>query len=253
MLERPIETHPFAFFVLALVVQGLGAYLGHRIRQRREPLSEAQRGDLSAILSATMTLLALIIGFTFAMAVSRYNERKDLEVTEATAISAEYARADLLPVEPAARVRSLLSRYVQQRILFYQTDDAARLERIRTETKSLKSELWSGVTGAAAAAPTPVVLTASGMNDVLNSEIHTAAAWRYHIPVSVWILLLLIAFVGNLLLGLREKRENGLILGILPVVMSVPFLLIADIDSPRGGIIRVVPVNLTADVQLPGK
>ena len=76
------------------------------------------------------------------------------------------------------------------------------------------------------------------MNDVLNSEIHTDEAWRFHIPTAAWLLMLLIAIAGNLLLGLSEKRRSAATLVILPVIVSIPFFLIADIDSPRAGVIR---------------
>jgi hypothetical protein len=59
----------------------------------------------------------------------------------------------------------------------------------------------------------------------------------------------LIAIAGNLLLGLSEKRRSAATLVILPVIVSIPFFLIADIDSPRAGVIRVVPVNLIAHAQ----
>jgi hypothetical protein len=249
--DRPLEHHPLALFAFALIVQGLGAYLGHILGKRREAVTGSERADLNVILGATMTLLALVIGFTFAMAISRYDERKDLEAAEATAIGAEYQRIDLLPADVAVQVRDLLGQYTLQRILFYGVDDPARLKQIRSGTERLRSELWSAVTPRATSARDPVTaLAVSAMNDVLNTEIHTDAAWRYHIPVAVWFMLLLIAFAGNLLLGLSEKRERTAILFILPVVISVPFFLIADVDSPRGDLIRVVPVNLIAQVQL---
>jgi hypothetical protein len=251
MPDRPLEHYPLALFAFALIMQALGAYLGHLLGKRRAAADDAQRADLAAIVGATMTLLALIIGFTFAMAVGRYDQRKDLEDAEATAISAEYARAGLLPADTAAQTRDLLSRYAQQRILFYQVDDPARLIRIRAQTEALEHQLWSAVGGAAAATPTPVTaLAVAGMNDVLNSEAHTDAAWGFHIPVTVWLLLLLIAFGGNVLIGLSERRRSILILMVFPLVIAVPFFLIADVDSPRGGLVRVVPVNLIAHAQL---
>jgi uncharacterized membrane protein len=251
MLDRPLEHHPLALFAFALVVQALGAYLGHLLGKRRKTDDGSERADISAIVGATMTLLALIIGFTFAMAVNRYDQRKDLEDAEATAISAEYSRAGLLPADTAAQTRELLSRYVRQRILFYQVDDPARLAQIQAQTDGLERQLWSAVSGAAAAAPTPVsALAAAGMNDVLNAEMHTDAAWGYHIPVAVWLLLLLIAFGGNVLIGASEKRRSPLVLMIFPLVIAVPFFLIADVDSPRGGLVRVVPVNLIAHARL---
>jgi hypothetical protein len=248
--DRPFEHHPFALFAAALVLQWLGAYLGHLLRKRRESPHGAERADLSAILGATMTLLALLFGFTFSMAISHYDERKRLEDAEATAISAAYVRADLLPADAATQVRDLLSRYVQQRILFYQVNDPARLRQIRSETERLETKLWSAVVGSATAAPTPVTaLAVSGMNDVLNSEAHTDAAWRRHVPVAAWDLMGLIAFSANLLLGASAKRKGPGILVVLPLVMSIPAFLIANIDSPRAGLIRVTPVDLIAHAQ----
>jgi hypothetical protein len=184
------------------------------------------------------------------MAIGRYDERNDLEGAEVSALSTAYVRADLLPGGAAAQVRDLLGKYAQQRILFYEVDDPKHLEQIRADTERLKSELWSAVTAPAASAPTPITaLAVSGMNDLLNSEIHTDEAWRFHVPAAAWLLMLAIAVAGNLVLGLSEKRRSATTLIILPVIVSIPFFLIADIDSPRAGVIRVVPVNLIAHAQ----
>src|SRR5262249_1725480 len=159
----------------------LAAFVGDLLSKRRASVEVSEREDLNDILGATMSLLALIIGFTFAMAISRYDERNNLEGAEATAITAEYIRADLLPADMAAQVRDLLGRYAQQRILFYEVDDPERLKQIRSDTGKLRTELWSAVSRAAAQAPTPITaLSVSGMNDVLNGEVHTDAAWRFH-------------------------------------------------------------------------
>ena len=100
---------------------------------------------------------------------------------------------------------------------------------------------------ATATQSTPVVaLAVSGMNDVLNSQGHTQAAWWNRIPAAAWILMGLIATVCNLLLGYRERSTGLLVLLVVPAVSSIAFFLIADIDSPRGGVIRVVPHNLIA-------
>jgi hypothetical protein len=82
------------------------------------------------------------------------------------------------------------------------------------------------------------------MNDVLNSQGYTLAAWRNRIPIGAWSLMGLMAIFCNLLVGYGERRKSGLIIFILPVVVSVSFYLIADLDSPRGGAIRVHPQNL---------
>ena len=181
------------------------------------------------------------------MAVSRYDQRKNYEEAEANAIGTEWVRADLLPAAPAAQVRSLLSKYTDERILFYRERDANRLGQINADTARLQADLWSAIASVAATNPTPVTaLVASGMNDVLNSQGYTQAAWWNRIPAAAWGLMLLIAMACNFLFGYSERRSHHLLLLILPVIAALAFFLIADIDSPRGGVIRVAPQNLIA-------
>ena len=202
---------------------------------------------ISTVLTATLTLLALIIGFSFSMAVSRYDQRKNCE---ANAIGTEYVRADLLPADDGTKLRELLRKYVNQRILFYHGDEP-QISEAASEAQKLQAELWSRVVQAAAAQSTPVLaLAVSGMNDVLNSQGYTQAAWGNRIPAAAWILMGLIAIVSNLLLGYRERSAGLLVLLVVPLVASIAFFLIADIDSPRGGVIRVIPHNLIAVSQL---
>jgi hypothetical protein len=97
------------------------------------------------------------------------------------------------------------------------------------------------------AQPTPVMaLVVSGMNDVLNSQGYTQAAWWNRIPTAGWALMGAIAICSNLLLGYTSRLCDGKAprFFILPLIVSVSFFLIADLDSPRRGLIRVSPQNL---------
>ena len=219
---------------------------------RLRKLGEDIREDFGVILAASLTLLGLIIGFSFSMAVSRYDQRKNYEEAEANAIGTEYVRADLLPAADAAKVRALLRNYLDQRVLFYTTRDEQQIRKINARTAQLQAELWSAVTVPAAAQPEPVIaLAVSGMNDVLNSQGYTQAAWWNRIPVAAWALMAAIAVCCNLLVGYgaRNAKAEGVLLLVLPFVVSISFFLIADIDSPRGGVIRVNPQNLISLVE----
>jgi len=88
--------NPFIVFVVALTAQLGAAVVGDRLRRTVWPVNKFEREDLNTALTATLTLLALIIGFSFSMAVSRYDQRKNCEEAEANAIGTEYLRADLL-------------------------------------------------------------------------------------------------------------------------------------------------------------
>jgi hypothetical protein len=243
---------PPTLFLASFLALCLAAWTGARHLTRLRAHVAAAREDFDVILGATLTLLALIIGFTFSMALSRYDQRKNLEEAEANAIGTEYLRADLLPEAEAGAVRGLLRDYLDARVAFYATRDARATAELDARTSRLQGQLWSAVRGPAAATPTPVMaLVVGGMNDALNAQGYAAAAWSNRIPAAAWLLLGAIALGAVALVGvrLREPRQALGLLLILPLLVSIAFFLIADIDSPRRGLIRVVPQNLVSLAQ----
>lgn len=245
---------PVLIFFLSFVALWFSARIGAFLRKRRSLLKDDERQDFGLVLAATLTLLGLLIGFAFSMAVNRYDLRKTCEEAEANAIGTEYLRADLLPPAEAAKVRDLLREYIRQRILFY-TAPKAQQPRVNADTADLQNQLWAAVRPVAVAQPNPVnALVISGMNDTLNSQSYTQAAWWNRIPIEAWALMAAIAFCCNILIGYSVKTTVWGVFLILPTAVSISFLLIADIDSPRGGAIRVIPQNLVNLSQsLPGQ
>ncbi|SOE86910.1 hypothetical protein SAMN05446935_7433 [Burkholderia sp. YR290] len=242
-----LTNHPLAFFVFSLVLMSLAAWLGVTVLRRERPLDDELREDFGVVQSATLTLLALVIGFSLSMAVGRYDQRKIYEEEEANAIGTEFIRADLLPGPDAANVRSLLRNYMDQRIVFYQTRDEHELAEVDSTTTRLETELWAAVRPAAVARPNPITaLAVAGMNDVINTQGYTQAAWWNRIPRAAWALMIVIGVFSNLLVGYssRSAQPKTRLLVIMPLVVSLSFMLIADIDSPRNGVIRVVPQNM---------
>lgn len=219
--------------------------IGAFIRKRRIPLNDDQRADFSVSLGAVLTLLGLIIGFSFSMAINRYDQRKIYEEAEANAIGTELVRTELLPADDDAKARELLKRYLKLRIAFYETRDRTLLEQINRETTRLQKEMWLAVRVDTAAHPNAaLVLVASGMNDVLNSQGYTQASWWNRIPVAAWCLMGVIAIFSCVLIGNGARSSTIILAPVLPLVIAIALFLIADLDSPRGGLIRVHPQNL---------
>jgi hypothetical protein len=237
--------YPIFMFVVSVAAFWLGARIGAILHSRYGELDEITLEDFKLVLGATLTLLGLIIGFTFSMAVSRYDQRKNLEEEEANAIGTEYARADFLPTASAARVRSLLKSYLDQRILYYTTPNAHLLELNNVQTAQMQTEMWSAIKGPTSENPTPVAaLVVQGMNDVLNSQGYTQAAWWNRIPVAAWTLLITIGIFCNVIIGYLAHDRRAFPFWILPIFLAISLFLIADIDSPGRGVIRVKPQNL---------
>jgi len=247
-----LMNYPLYVFLFSLVVMWLSALIGDFFGKKRPSMDEGEREDFGVIVAATLTLLGLIIGFSFSMAISRYDQRKNYEEAEANAIGTEYVRTDLLPAADAEKVRGLLRKYLEQRILFYRTRDVGQLREVNAATAQTQADLWKTVEFPAEAKQTPVVaLVVSGMNDVLNSQGYTQAAWWNRIPIAAWGLMLVIGICCNLLIGYcaRHHKATTFRFVVLPLIVAISFLLIADIDSPRGGIIRVRPQNLVSLAQ----
>jgi hypothetical protein len=247
-----LTNHPLVLFLFSLLLMSAAAWIGVTFLRRTVPIADETREDFSIVQSATLTLLALVIGFSLSMAVGRYDQRKNYEEEEANAIGTEFIRADLLPSAQAANVRALLVRYLDQRLQFYQTRDPQRLNQINAATTQLQAQLWTAASTGAAEQPNPVTaLAVVGMNDVINTQGYTQAAWWNRIPIEAWALMLAIGAFANLLIGFgaRSDSTKSRFLLIMPLVVSLSVGLIADIDSPRSGIIRVAPQNLISTAQ----
>jgi len=236
---------PFLVLAVSLAIFWVAGWAGGSFRKKKPEFEEENREEFMLVLGGTLTLLGLIIGFVFSMAVGRYNQRKDYEEAEANAIGTEYVRADLLPPADTAQVRALLKNYLDLRILQYRTRGTAQLRQTDVQLARLQSQLWSAVARPAAGQGSAVLaLAVSGMNDVLNSEGNTQAAWWNRVPTAAWALMMLISVFCNFLIGYAAHGKRAFLCLILPIALSISLFLIADIDSPRSGVIRVRPQNL---------
>jgi hypothetical protein len=239
--------HPLFLFLVSLFGMAISAWIGGWFAQGLRQASAEARDAFGIIEAATLTLLGLIVAFSFSMALNRYDQRKNLEEEEANAIGTEYFRVDLLPGVDSSKVRDLLRTYLDERILFYTTGDDQELREINSRTSELQNELWAVIRAPAMAQPTQIAaLVVQGMNDVFNSQGFTQAAWLNRIPVAAWALMASIAIWTNALVGYGTVGAGAgrRKLLILPLAISIAFALVADIDAPRGGAIHVTPLNL---------
>lgn len=236
---------PFFLLLVSFCALLAAAHIGLAFRKRHHGLTDEDTQDFTFIVGATLTLLGLIIGFTFSMAVSRYDQRMNFEEQEANAIGTEYLRVDALLPADAANIRSLLKQYLNERIQYYASRDAGAIAANNAATMRLQNQLWTTAIAPAKAQPSPLTaLVVAGMNDVLNAQGYAQAAWWNRIPAAAWILLVTISVFCNLLIGYGVRLKSELLFLILPIVLSISFFLIADIDSPRRGVIHVRAQNL---------
>ena len=246
--------YPLLVFLVSFALLMVSNRFGDFLRRKAAVPNEEGRADSGLLLSGILTLLFLIIGFSFSMAIGRYDLRKNCEQAEAIAIGTAHSRADLLTPEYAPKVKTILKQYLEQRVLFYTTRDSDRVSQIAADTVRLETELWSTVRTAIASIPPPLMgLLVTAANDVVNSERTSQAAWLNRIPIASWVLMAIIGTGACWLIGYRARKTDRLAFLVVPLAVSICFFLMADLDSPRGGVIRVAPLNLSYLIETLGR
>ena len=219
-----------------------GFLLGRRARSRA---GDASLSEVTTIQAGIMGLLGLLLGFSFAMAVSRYDMRKQLVLDEANAIGTTYLRAQLLPGPYPSQVSDLLRRYVDVRLEFYQAGiDRRKLRDANAKTDQLQRRLWSRAVAASKMDPRSVStgLFVQSLNNVIDIHSMRLMALENHVPGGVFLILYLAATVAMWLTGyacgLADFRGRFPIL-IAAILIASVTIVIVDLDRPRRGLITV--------------
>ena len=227
--------------LLLLLMAGLEA--GYRFGLRAADHGEdAAGGQVGAIQGAVLGLLALLLGFSFSGAASRFIERQDQIVTEANAIGTAWLRADLLDEPRRSQLKDELARYVQHRIAVSQQLRNGLGDVDAAEIAAFHNRIWKKASEGALAKPATMVVVLPPVNDVIDMHATRVAAGRKHLPMLVLGLLIACSVLGVAVIGygcgLSRRRS-------LPMTMSLAVLIGAalwttiDLDYPRRGLIQL--------------
>jgi hypothetical protein len=241
-----LADYEYLTFAVTLVTLWLAVELGAWVAARVRPVKDEERGHLGQVTGASLSILALIIGFSFSAAIGRYDQRKSYEQEEASAISSEYDLAGLLPDADTAQLRSLIAQYVKLRVAFYETPDKVELASLRTQRTGLQDQMWPIVLHDARESQTATMgQVVAGLNAMVSRPEYSVAAAADRIPDGAWTLMAMLAFVSCLLLGYGGHGRQTLVIRlVLPLLVALAFFFIASLDTQRVGLIRVHPDNL---------
>jgi hypothetical protein len=238
-----ILTVPLALsFVISLALLLLGALLGCWLGGRATVRGGTATGTIAG---GIMGMLALIMGFTFSMALSRYDARRDAVLQEATAIGTAALRARLLPAPLSADCLILLSEYIQIRLdVAKRIPSSDEMDAALVRSTAIQEELWQRagevVLNNNAMVPTGLYITA--LNEMIDDQERRLIAIQNRVPAVVifgvyGIGLIAVSFVGYTV-GL-EKQSSRLQVCVLSLVIALVLLLIMDLNSPDTGYMRV--------------
>ena len=216
---------------------------GYRIASYRIRKSEKEREvPIDSMLGPTLGLLAFMLAFTFGMATSRYDARRQLVVDEANAIRTAGLRAQLLPEPQRSAIRKLLLEYVDTRLqgVLHPSDLAQAIHR----SEQLHETLWSRLASLGPeVAPPDRTAFAGALVDVINLHVKRLnAITNNRIPRAVWVGLYTLAVLSMGMLGYRagmSGRKSSVAILALALAFSAVLVLITDLDRPLQGLVKV--------------
>lgn len=218
-----------------------GAWLRRR-NERRIPDFESSRSETQEgyVVSAVLTLLGLLIGFTFALSVDRYEARRMLVVDDANALETLYLQAQLLDEPHRSRFSTVLVRYVDNNVRLADVGPTQRAPLL-ADNRRLLVELWAATVPAFDTIRTIDFSSTfvDSVNRVVELDTARKAARRAHIPAPIFALLLAYTIItagvlGYVLVGRRGQLSGATLLGLFTLAL----LLLADLNRPTEGLIR---------------
>lgn len=235
-----------ALMFLILIGAGeVGHLLARRRRAGRKNETAAETHEhLNEIQTAIFAVLGLLLAFTFAMAVSRFDARKQALVDETGAIGTAYLRVQLLPPGQQAAAAAVVFRtYVDARLSSarpYWYQDV----RLRNETSELQQQLWTQGTDAANQDPRAVTtgLYIQALNNMFDAQSARDASRLNELPTSAIYLLLVISILSTGVLGYRAGlggRRSIVGAVLLALVITLVVGIIIDLDQPHQGLITI--------------
>lgn len=238
------ETDDVLLFGVMLVTLVFTAYLGQTTSSARATHGS---GDSVLVSGAILSLSGLLIGFMFSLAISGYVAREQALAREARAIGIVWQYASLQSQKEREKTETQLREYIDDRIHFF-TEKSAQKKRVSVQlAREKQAKLWQGIVQSAGRNPTPVMASVLASYSALYTSLQeTQADWRRQIPDAAWIVLALFAACASFLSGYqyRGKRKRHVFIILLPVLMTLVLFMIAEIDLPGEGIIRVTPDDL---------
>ena len=239
----PIDVLPlWALFIVILLVVLLSVEFGYRLgKYRRSRREEEKEAPLGTMVAATLGLLAFILAFTFGLAAQRFDTRRQVLLNEANAIGTTYLRAGMLP-ERGQEVRNLLRDYVAARLDAAQPGKLA--EGIR-RSEDIQQKVWTEAETIGGKNPNSIVvgLFVQSLNQMI--DLHASrmqAGMRSRIPGAIWVGLVTVAVLSLMAMGYFEGltgTRRSLAVFAVAIAFSVVIELIADLDRPQEGILRI--------------
>jgi hypothetical protein len=260
-MSGSILSYPLLASLILFALLFVAEELGFRSRKRKWLGSESiEKGDIALILGAVLTLLSLMLGFTYMMSEDRYEARRQLVIKEANAIGTTYLRAQTLPEPQGSKIQELLRQYAALRVEIAgaRSDGPEKLQALDARTKQLHTSIWSHANVLARENPSPVVAVfLLSLNEMIDIHAERLAAFRNRVPASIYPVLFISSAIALFLAGFyfgTSKQRVRILPMVFAVLIASVMWLIMDLDQPVHGTITASQqslIDLSRDMNRP--
>ena len=239
---------PSVLFIVICIALITASVLGYRLALFTRINEDSHHHEhINSLREGLFIFLGLLLGFTVAMVLPRFEQRRDLVNQEAGAIGTLILRTQILPEPQRGKIMQLLREYVVVREGFARNTllNQAALNRETQHTKALQKQLWQQVIAATRDNENAVMASymqaASNVFDVADERL---ATFDKRVPNTVWLVLFVVGAFQSFVTGFSLKRKFWLPLAMTPVVITMVMALIAALDSPRSGLIHIEQTSM---------
>jgi hypothetical protein len=242
-----------AIFVLLNGARWAGYRVGSSVHAR-SPGDEAASTAVGFVTGGLLMLFAFILGIALSMASTRLEARRDSVLNEANAIGTAWLRASLVEGPEAAHIQHLLREYTEVRITAVRGVASPEQEsQSNARTNQLQNAIWNDVQAIARKAPNPITVSlVASVNDTFDLALTNRRNFASHVPPVIVRLLLIVSVlaVGAMGYHFGLSGSGQLVISTLLLVMwTASIVLVADIDNPRAGQVRIDPAPLVWTLQ----
>ena len=247
----------WALFILAGLLAFASIEVGWRIGNYRRLHAEQEgKAPIGAAVGATLGLLAFLLAFTFGMAASRFDTRKQNVLLESNAVGTTYLRADFLPGEARDAARSLLQEYAAHRsggmAAIMTPEGMEKSAKILNQFWTLSAVAVKGIDSEATA------LYIESLNEIIDADAIRVTGLRNRIPNTIWLMLVIVTIFSMASLGYEfglSGNRSWITTILLVIAFTAVITLIADLDRPQSGFIQVSQqplIDLLRQIGAPG-
>ncbi len=243
MNPQPMDAIPiWLLFVAVCALSGLVLEGGYRLgRWRHRQTAEEKETPVGAMVASILALFAFLLAFTFGMAASRFDARRQAVLDEANAIGTTYLRTRLLPEPQRSESGRLLREYVDVRVRGVQE---RRMDETIKRSEELHELLWVEAVKAAEKQPGPITgLYIQSLNQMIDIHaVRVHAGLRSRIPIIIWIGLFALAILSMASVGYQSglsATRRSPAMPVLVLAFSGVLFMIADLDRSQEGFLTV--------------